>query len=89
MVLKYLSRHFSWKTPMLQARHVRACVTFAKHPLDKNSHFWSSLLWSDEISEIIGHKDVAFVKKILKLLFFACIVSKNQKHVHEHLYFHA
>lgn len=50
------------KTPLLQPRHVKARLTFAKTYLKKEPSFWSSVLWSDETKiELFGHRDVAFI----------------------------
>lgn len=50
------------KTPLLQPRHVKARLAFAKAHIDKDASFWLSMLWSDETKmELFGHRDVAFV----------------------------
>lgn len=36
------------KTPLLQPRHVKARLAFAKAHIDKDASFWLSMLWSDE-----------------------------------------
>lgn len=50
------------KTPLLQPRHVKTRLAFAKAHLDKDNTFWENVLWSDETKlELFGHRDVAFV----------------------------
>ncbi|KAI3361613.1 hypothetical protein L3Q82_013752, partial [Scortum barcoo] len=50
------------KTPLLQPRHVKARLAYAKADIDKNESVWSSVLWSDEIKiELYEHRDVVFV----------------------------
>ena len=50
------------KTPLLKPRHVKARLAFARANINKDSSFWSSVLWSDETKmELFGHRDVAYV----------------------------
>lgn len=57
-----LHGHRPRKTPLLQSRHIKARLAFAKAHLDKDVTFWKSVLWSDETKlELFGHRDVAFV----------------------------
>jgi transposase len=50
------------KTPLLQPRHLKARLDFAKTYLDKAPNFWTKILWSDETKlELFGHRDVAYV----------------------------
>lgn len=50
------------KTPLLSKKHVKARLEFAREFIDKDSTFWSSVLWSDETKiELFGSRDVSFV----------------------------
>ena len=53
------------KTPLLTARHIKAWLYFARKYIDKETSFWSSVLWSDKTkTELFGHRDVSFVWRI-------------------------
>ena len=50
------------KTPLLTQKHRKTRLEFAREHRDKDQHFWSSVLWSDETKmELFGHRDVSFV----------------------------
>ena len=50
------------KTPLLTARHVKAQLYFARKYIDKETSFWSSVLWSNETKiEFFSHRDVSFL----------------------------
>lgn len=50
------------KTPLLQKRHLRARLNYARDNLEKGDEYWKRVLWSDETKlELFGHRDVAYV----------------------------
>ena len=50
------------KTPLLRPVHLKARIAFAKRHVDKDSLFWSRVLWSDETKiELFGHNNVSHV----------------------------
>ncbi|KAK3538527.1 hypothetical protein QTP86_006692 [Hemibagrus guttatus] len=57
-----LHGHRPRKTPLLTQRHRDARLAFARGYLDRDTNFWSSILWSDETKlELFGYMDVAYV----------------------------
>lgn len=50
------------KTPLLQKRHLKARLQYARDNLQKPAAYWKRVIWSDETKlELFGHRDVAFV----------------------------
>ena len=50
------------KKPLLQQRHRRARLKFARDHQDKDLTFWKHVLWSDETKiELFGHNDQRYV----------------------------
>ena len=60
------------RTPLLQKRHLKARLKFAKDNLQKPEGYWKRVMWSDETLgspilmdetnlELFGHRDVAYV----------------------------
>lgn len=50
------------KKPLLQQRHRRARLKFARDHQNKDATFWKNVLWSDETKmELFGHNDQRYV----------------------------
>ena len=50
------------KTPLLQKRHLKARLKYAKDKLEKDYAYWKHVLWSNETKlELFAHRDVAYV----------------------------
>lgn len=48
------------KTPLFQPRHIKARIAFANRHIDRDSAFWTYVLWTDETKiEFFGHNNVA------------------------------
>ena len=59
-----LKRSRPRKIPLLIARHVKARLYFARKYIDKETSFWSLVLWPDKTKiELYGHRDVSFVRR--------------------------
>lgn len=50
------------KTPLLKPVHLKARIAFANRHMEKESVFWSRVLWTDETKiELFGHNNVSHV----------------------------